>query len=559
MGALKNNQKYTKKDFVERAKSVHGDRYGYSKVDYVNSKTKVVITCPVHGEFEQQPSNHLSGQGCPTCGRLVSSTAMLGTTERFIKKSRAKFGDKYDYSKVDYKNASTEVIIICPNHGEQFITPTNHLRTHGCAECGKEFTRNSCRSNTKDFIKKARKKHGNFYDYSKSEYVRSGEKVCIICPFHGEFWQTPDNHLYGFGCARCGDERCSTAHSSSTEEFITKAKEVHGDRYIYDLVDYRTAVKNVTIICPTHGEFEQLPNNHLRGYNCPSCVRMGHSAPEVELQDFVRSLVKTEVNDRQLIKPKELDIYIPEYNLAIELNGLFWHSSYYVAPSYHLEKTNECDEKGIQLIHMFEDEWRDKKDIVKSRLMNLLGKTPDKIYARKCEIREVETSQAMRFLDENHLQGRVGGQYKYGLYHEGELVSLMTFGKLRKNLGSDSKEGSFEMLRFCNKLFTSVVGGASRLLRHFLKEVNPVEVISYADKRWSTGNLYEQLGFIYEGDTKPNYFYVVREERKNRFNYRKSELVKQGFDKNKTEKQIMEERNIYRIYDCGTKKYRWKK
>ena len=207
-------------------------------------------------------------------------------------------------------------------------------------------------------------------------------------------------------------------------------------------------------------------------------------------------------------------------------------------------------DKGIQLVHIFEDEWIYKKDIVKSRILNLLGKS-DRIYARKCEIRNVSPSTARSFLDDNHIQGFCSSAYRYGLYYNGELVSLMTFGNKRKNLGSKSINGHYELLRFCNKLNTTVIGGASRLFKHFIKEVKPIEIVSYADRRWSNGNLYEKLGFTLTHKSQPSYFYVINDKRENRFKYRKDALVKEGYDKDKTEHQIMLERGIYRIYDCG--------
>ena len=220
---------------------------------------------------------------------------------------------------------------------------------------------------------------------------------------------------------------------------------------------------------------------------------------------------------------------------------------------YHLHKTQKCQEKGIRLIHIFEDEWHEKPQIVKSRLNAILGIKHNKIRAHKCIINDVDSKTAMQFLDENHLQGRCKAKYHYGLYYKGELVSLMTFGKIRQQRKyHEDYDEKWELLRFANKLNTTVYGGASKLLKHFINEVHPKSIISYADKRWSNGNLYKALGFTHIHDSKPNYFYVVGQHRENRFKYRKGELIKQGFDINKSEHEIMLERGVYRIYDCGT-------
>jgi hypothetical protein len=185
--------------------------------------------------------------------------------------------------------------------------------------------------------------------------------------------------------------------------------------------------------------------------------------------------------------------------------------------------------------------------------MNILGLTPIKIYGRKCVIKEVSPKDSKLFLDTNHIQGNVNSSIKLGLYYNDELVSIMTFGKGRIIMGGDSNQ--YELLRFCNKLDTTVIGGADKLLKNFIKIYKPIEIISYADRRWSQGGLYDKLGFEFVHDSKPNYFYIISKKREYRFKYRKDVLVKEGFDSSKSERQIMKERCIYRIYDCGNKKY----
>jgi len=195
---------------------------------------------------------------------------------------------------------------------------------------------------------------------------------------------------------------------------------------------------------------------------------------------------------------------------------------------------------------------------VKSRILNLLGKTKNKIYARKCIIKEVTDNELVKeFLENNHLQGFVGSRIKIGLFYNDELISLMTFGSERKSMGSKSEEGIYEMLRFCNKLNTTVIGGADKLFKYFIKNLNPKEIISYSDRSWSQGDLYKTLGFEFVGKTQPNYHYIINGIRNYRFNYRKDILVKQGYDKMKTEHEIMLERKIYRIYDSGSLKFKY--
>ena len=218
-----------------------------------------------------------------------------------------------------------------------------------------------------------------------------------------------------------------------------------------------------------------------------------------------------------------------------------------------------CEKNGIHLIHIFEDEWLNKKEICKSRIINKLMLS-ERIYARKCNIINVSKEITKKFLDDNHIQGNVNSSLNYGLEYKGELVSLMTFGKLRKNLGRSSISDSYELLRFCNKIGYSVIGGASKLFSFFKEKNNPSYIVSYADIRWSNGNLYEQMKFTLSHISKPNYFYVINNERKNRFGYRKDVLVKKyGCSIDDTEHNFCKNKGWYRIYDCGTKVYEWKK
>jgi len=294
-------------------------------------------------------------------------------------------------------------------------------------------------------------------------------------------------------------------------------------------------------------------NNNIN--TCTICNPIGDlsSIKENDLCQFLTSNgIDYIKNDRKILKGKEIDIYIPSHNLAIEFNGVYFHSNLFKKNNYHLNKTKICNSNNIQLIHIFEDEWDNKIEIVKSILLNKLNKVQNKIYARKCELKLVKTSDKTKFLNENHIQGTVGSSINLGLYYNNELVSIMTFGKKRLALGNKkSNNGEYELIRFCNKLNTSVVGGASKLLNHFIKTYSPVEILSYADKRWGNGNLYRKLGFVEVKSTVPNYFYVINKKRRNRFEFRKDILVKEGFDSNKTEFEIMEDRGIPRIYDSG--------
>jgi len=291
---------------------------------------------------------------------------------------------------------------------------------------------------------------------------------------------------------------------------------------------------------------------------CTTCNTKFTSQSELDfLKIFDNNII---LHSRSIITPLELDAYIPELKLAFEFNGLYWHSEANKENNYHLNKTEECEKKGIQLIHIWEDDWLYKQDIVKSMILNKLGKS-ERIFARKTTIKEIEDNKLVReFLEKNHIQGFVGSKVKFGLFYENELVSLMTFGNRRIAMGKKSTtKGEYELLRFCNKLNTNVVGGASKLFKYFIDNYNPSEITTYADRSISQGKLYKTLGFEYQGETSPNYYYIINGIKYHRFNYRKDLLIKQGFDKNKTEHEIMLDRKIYRIYDSGNLKFKFKK
>lgn len=290
---------------------------------------------------------------------------------------------------------------------------------------------------------------------------------------------------------------------------------------------------------------------------CNPVNSFNSSGNEIQLQKFIQENYDGSIsyNNREVIKPYELDIYLPELNLAFEYDGLFWNSEINKENNYHINKTEKCEKLGIKLIHIYEDDWNLKQDIIKSRILNLLSKS-NTIPARKCQIKEIEDNNLIRnFLKENHIQGFVGSKVKICLFYNEELISIMLFGSVRKSMGKTSKVDCYELLRFCNKLNYSVVGGASKLFKYFLKIYNPKEIISYADRSWSTGNLYHNLGFKLSHKTKPNYYYIIDGVRNYRFLFRKDILVKQGFNPLKSEHEIMLERKIYRIYDSGHLKF----
>ena len=250
-------------DFILRANEIHNGKYDYSHIKYIYiSKEGVEIKCPIHGTFIQKPNLHLNGSGCPVCG----GTLKLDNTS-FIKKAKLKHGDKYSYEQVDYSNNRTPISITCPIHREFMQTPDAHLRGSGCPKCGKINTSKKLAITKEEFIKKATIKHAGRYDYTKVEYLNNSTKIIITCKQHGDFEQTPLKHLQGQGCRLCAGNK-----PLSTEEFIRKANLKHGNKYVYRNSEYKNNKTKISITCPIHGDFKQTPSDHLSGYGCKKCA-----------------------------------------------------------------------------------------------------------------------------------------------------------------------------------------------------------------------------------------------------------------------------------------------
>jgi len=296
--------------FVAKARKIHGDKYDYSKVNYINNRTAVVIGCPIHGDFDKRPDKHLIGQGCPKC-----SAGPKRTTEDFIREAEAKHGKKYSYGKTDYKGVTKHVIITCPVHGDFKQLPSSHLAGFGCARCGRDKAANNTSMGRDGFIERANKVHNNKYDYSKLIFKSVAHKGTIICPIHGEFEQRLDGHLEGRGCSKCYNDNRRT----DVSEFISKANEIHNNRYDYSKVSFRTTLDTVTIGCPVHGDFQQVANEHLRGRGCLLCAG---SKNEKEIE---RVLNKFGIEHEREYGIKDYkykyDFYLNRLNIFIEYNG----------------------------------------------------------------------------------------------------------------------------------------------------------------------------------------------------------------------------------------------
>ena len=364
--------KRNKESFILKALQKHGDYYDYSRVVYVNTDTKVCIICPKHGEFWQTPNDHLKGGGCPICAKNIRRKS----TEQFIEEAILVHGNKYDYSKTKYINNKTKVCIICPKHGEFWQAPVKHLMAgQGCPKCNKRGSIKKEGVNTvtftdktdygKIFIDRAKTKHNDKYDYTKTEYINNHTKVCIICPKHGEFWQAPHYHLAGRGCPKCGRKIVTT------ETYIEAVKDIYGDKYDYSQINYINRNTPINIICPEHGVFQINPIPFLSNKtaeHCPICSSLKNVCETRLFEALQNAFPSQEIirkyRNYKWLGRKEIDIFFPKIKLGIEYQGQQHFRSVEMFGGQQafekqlerdFEKIAECTKNNITLYHFSYD------------------------------------------------------------------------------------------------------------------------------------------------------------------------------------------------------------
>jgi hypothetical protein len=323
------------------------------------------------------------------------------------------------------------------------------------------------------------------------------------------------------------------------KDYIEKTFITEGILNFTDLIEFF----NISRCCA----YKMLKDNNIDYRTEKSFI----SLQETEIANFLTAHgISVNRNDRTIIHPQEIDIYAPLHKIGIEFNGLYWHSEANGKDkNYHLMKTTLCKAKGIQLIHVFEDEWAFKENIVKSILLSKFNIYKEKYHARKCHVKEIDNKTKSLFLKENHLQGDDNSSVRLGLFHGNVLLSVMTFGR-RKITGGESK---FELLRFCNKLNVQTMGGASKLFSYFIKNFDYDKITTYADVRYGDGKLYERLGFSFKHQSQPNYWYFKNGVRFNRMTFQKHKLknLLERFDDTVSEKINLINNSYNTIFDCG--------
>lgn len=546
--------KLSQQEFIDRCNIKHNNRYLYNKTNFTGTRNKVTVTCPHHGDFTVIADNHMRTSGCPRCGTISGAAHTTVGYDEFIKRVHDKGITHLTFNREDYINSRVPITVTCTKHNNTFLQSPYSIyagRT-GCKECigGKIST--STRSDTQTFIDKCQTLYGNLHSYDKVVYDTNVEGVIVSCSKHGDFTRSPKSLLRGYHCPTCMKDDIYLKNSEVFEErFHTEWKD-------YKLKStYKGTFHPVVIECKYHGEFEITPDQcRTRTEICDKCRTKNGSKQERKLFEFLEQKGINYITHHKIKTDKkyfEVDVLLPDFNIAIEVNGLYWHreqENTRYNKTYHLNKTLECKKRGIQLLHFYDTEIDAKFDIVQSIITTKLNLNEEKIYARKTQIRYITKTEKRDFLNRYHLQGNDKSTVFIGLFYNEELVCVMTFGT-RKITGSLDHE----LMRFCVKSNTSVVGGFSKLLKRYRTDFKVRQIKTYADRRYSNGNVYEKNGFKFVKFSDPSYWYFNTAEYKlqHRYNFAKHLLKNRVrvYDDNLTEREIMKLNNYHRIWDCG--------
>lgn len=540
--------------WIQQARKVHGGRYFYGLCLFTGAEKKVTVGCPEHGWFSVQAYTHLRGVNCGKC----SGNRKKGK-DLWVLQAKATHGDKFDYSKVEYRSANHSVTIVCPEHGQFQQTAKLHLTGKGCPKCSHSRRGEQSRKTTASFVSEAKAVHGEKYDYASAAYRGNKKKVVIICKQHGAFEQTPNAHLRGSGCPKCASTVTGKNRALGLQGLSERSLEKFGDAY--DFSENEAYIKKQHKLNAKHKlcgtRFSISAEGHLDSVHggCPKCAG-SLSQSEDDIEHFLSGLgFRTEKRNREVLEGKEIDIYLPEQGLAIEYNGDYWHSDETgTAHNYHLKKRRLACEKGVRLIHVYEYLYREKRELVLRMLARAAGVDPIREMARKCKVVRLSQADATEFYFQHHLMGTVTASLHLGLEREGSVVCAASFGK-RYGL----PEGETEMMRFCLPPELSVTGGMNRLVKHAAGILGTEICHSSVVLDWFTGASFSASGWRYIGDTAPSYVWThPRRQPVKRWQAQRKHLPRllgEGFDPTLSEKQNMERAGYRRVWNCGNAKY----
>lgn len=526
-----------KNDFLTRAKLFHRDKYDYFLMEYINVKTKIKIICPKHGLFFQTPDAHFRS-GCKKCGTESAHLKQRSNTLDFVEKAKKIHKDFYNYSRVDYIANDKKVIITCKLHGDFSQSPANHLIGKGCSECNKEKLRKKFAKTTDNFINESKSKFKDFFDYSSTVYCSGRIPVEIKCPVHGIFKINPYYHLKSnYGCTKCGRVAGGVFKQKGNDFYIKAFTYKHGKKYIYPNLDNLVLKRanKINVICPIHGLFTVSVSNHLAGNGCIKCAYK-NTKIELSIQKILKEInINFIEKDRIVIRPKELDIFIPNYNLAIDCHGIYWHSNKTKKGQfYHLNKTEKCNQKQTKLIQLFETEIISKSKPIKHLIRKNLNKLKYFIDGLSCNIKIVNIDDKVKFLTKYYLFGDHDSDINIGLFKNNRLVCLLSANKVKTDL--------FEITSFVEMYNFNIGSGFEVLLNFFESNYYPKTIIIKLDRRIYCEKDFLKYGFNLHKYIGPRLLIYDYKNKNKLLTYYQ---MKKNIDKIKNIKQWV------RIYDCG--------
>lgn len=560
----------TTEEWVARAsKQLNNHDIDYSKVEYTGQANKVLVGCKLHGTWSYVlAKSHLRGEsrGCAVCRKEKKAAVRRSLRAPFseVKKKLQETGRLVSITADEstYDGQGRKMRFVCDKHGEFFCTPSNFiLNTHGCPTCAKKAMSERMAITAGEWWQRIREIHGDKFKYpgfSDIDFTLEGNqtKIVVVCPDHGQFSQQVQAHVIGHGCPKCANNHISDRLITPWSQRLKTLIAAHPDaNYNYDESTYSGANHKMRIVCPKHGEFWQSPWQHL-SYGCPDCgTSLSHG--ENELFAYIKKLCPDALDrNRKIIGPKELDVVVPSKKIAFEYNGIHWHSENRLPIDYHRLKTKLCKEKGYRLIHIWQDDWRYKNDVMKNFISAQLCKL-ETIYAREVEIVDLYSGVAHIFLASNHVQGFANSTHYFGLYYEGYLVAVCSFV-------TNYKE--YVLNRYAVLAGYRVIGGLGKCVKHFLRFVGGGELVSFCDLTMFTGKSYEAAGFEKVSVNYQTYSFVVKENKYRTIRIPQKTVTKSYVkrllgDKYSGVKSIvqnMKDNGYYRIFGSGIVKYRYK-
>lgn len=525
----------------------------------ITYRSVVTLVCKDHGEYKISGRNYLKGTRCEKCSYLLRARkkyekSLLTLESRIVEIH----GDKYlplpDLSKLN--SLSDKAIYTCSIHGEFETCAMNLLSNKGCTKCGQDRTRAALRKSKSYSFSEIREKIASHQIkvidvFPENQKIIWDTELNLNCPIHGDFKKSVrQSFLRASPCSKCSKEKSGLKRRRSFDDLKAQLESINPD-YTFPKIseELKHTHSEITVRCPTHGDYRATFGDYVAGnWGCPKCANR-ISTGEQELIDYIKSIYLGElkISARPFLDSRlEADIFLPELKIAIEFNGLYWHSTPLKPMLYHREKRELSEKSGIKLIQIWQDEWSLKRPQLESYLRNQLMVGQKKVFARKCSLTIVDSSTALDFMDKNHLQARPAASRENIALVDSEN-KIVALGIFRKGF-----TGKWELARYANLLDHSVLGGFSRIMSHWVNRHPGVELVSYVDQDKFSGGAYFKFGFKKIGESLMM-SYLYKNKRHSRHSFKKSELKKYDwFDESKTEQENCIKNGILPIYNSGT-------